>query len=339
MQALSIRARDVAQYRWREILQAAGVDADFLKKKEGPCPMCGGNTRFSFNDKGGNGTFFCRYCGMGDGFKFLQLYQDSDYAGVCKWIENWYGGQPVEVRNSLPPKRDDSDELTPEKIIKNKAKHKTLWEACRPVTEGDPVWKYLHNRIPGFNGGMISKMIRFHPALPYWVKNEDGSFEKKGVHPAMVSMILAPDGSCQDLHRTYLTENGEKAPYDDVKKTLASIGVKGGAIRLVRPTGNVLAVAEGIETSYAVILFKNLPCWATSNTSGMKNFEIPDGIDYLYIFADNDKPNKFGKRAGFEAAHTLRERAEAKGIIVKVHAPTKVGTDMLDLLLSVHGSK
>ncbi|MFC6522669.1 primase-helicase zinc-binding domain-containing protein [Undibacterium arcticum] len=307
-----MKARDIAPGRWPLILADVGIDPAFLDKKEGPCPMCGGSTRFFFDNKDQKGTFCCRYCGAGDGFKLMQLFGNMDFAQAARWIEDWYGGQSVEVRTRVVPRPVESDGLTPEKIILNKAKHKTLWEASHPVVEGDPVWKYLHNRIPGFNRGMLSNMIRIHPNLPYY-QTTAGVTKKLGHHPAMISMILAPDGSCQDIHRTYLTENGEKAPYDDVKKTLATIGVKGGAIRLVKPIGNVLAVAEGIETAYAVMLFKNLPCWATVNTSGMKNFIVPEGIKYLYIFADNDLPNRYGVRAGFDAAQKLKKSSIERG--------------------------
>jgi putative DNA primase/helicase len=332
------KARDIAPGRWRSILQAAGIDEGFLHKKEGPCPICGGKSRFFFSDKDSRGTWYCRYCGSGDGFVLMQLYLQLDFAGAARWIENWFGGQPVAVRKSTPPLPVNDDELTPEEIIRRKAKHKNLWESSRPVIQGDPVWNYLHRRVPGFKPELISKMIRFNPSQPYY-EEVNGKMEKTGMHPAMISMILAPDGTCADVHRTYLTMAGDKADVREVKKTLASIRVKGGAIRLVKPTGNVLAVGEGIETAYAVMMFKQLPCWATVNTAGMKNFEVPQGIEYLHIFADNDRPNKLKVRAGFEAAKALQEKAIAKGVTVKMHAPTKVGTDMLDLLLGMEAAK
>jgi putative DNA primase/helicase len=346
-----LKAKEIAPGRWQDILCAAGIERELLTnylvhKKEGPCPCCGGKSRFIFDDKDGKGTFYCRYCGAGNGFKLMQMFLEKDFAYCARWIEDWYGGDSVEARRPIARVPVQEDRFSPEQIIKNKAKHKTLWESSSPVAEGDPVWKYLHKRIPGFNGGMISKTIRCHRSLPYWIVDDEASekenrtvFKKLGEFPAMVAYITAPDGTCQDLHRTYITPEGDKAPVEDVKKTVASIDVKGGAIRLVKPTGNVLAVCEGIETAYAVMLFKNLPCWALANTSGMKNFVIPDWVDYLYIFGDNDHPNRFGKRPGFEAAHKLRERAEAARKIVKVHAPTKVGTDMLDLLLGIHARK
>ncbi|MFD2274217.1 primase-helicase zinc-binding domain-containing protein [Undibacterium arcticum] len=41
-----MKARDIAPGRWPLILADVGIDPAFLDKKEGPCPMCGGSTRF-----------------------------------------------------------------------------------------------------------------------------------------------------------------------------------------------------------------------------------------------------------------------------------------------------
>lgn len=341
MQQLTMKAPEIAPGRWRDILLAAGMDANYLKKQEGPCPLCGGNTRFTYYDrdeKGGNsnvnGFYFCRHCGGGNGFKLLQGYLGFGFKQAASWIEEWFYGQPIETRIQPIPVSVASSSFSESDILKRKLKHKSLWNSSRAVVEGDPVWKYLCNRIPGFNASMISPMLRCHPCVDYYEAVGD-AFKKTGTYPAMIAFIMAADGSCQDLHRTYLTKDGMKAPVGEVKKTLASIGVKGGAIQLAKPTGNVLAVAEGIESAYAVEIFKKLPCWSLLNTSGMKNFVIPSGIKYLHIFADNDKPDNFGVKPGTKAALALKENAEKQGVIVKITTPTTVGTDILDLLVGI----
>ena len=55
-------------------LQQCGVDGRYLKNSHGPCPGCGGEDRFRFDDKDGRGTFFCnqRTPPAGDGFDLLQ---------------------------------------------------------------------------------------------------------------------------------------------------------------------------------------------------------------------------------------------------------------------------
>ena len=61
-------AKSLARGRWKAILLAAGVSEELLAKQNKPCPACGGTDRFSFLDRDGDGTYFCRGCGGGDGF-------------------------------------------------------------------------------------------------------------------------------------------------------------------------------------------------------------------------------------------------------------------------------
>ena len=43
-----------ARYRWQEIHTAIGIDPKFLRNKHQPCPACGGEDRFRYDDKDGN---------------------------------------------------------------------------------------------------------------------------------------------------------------------------------------------------------------------------------------------------------------------------------------------
>ena len=64
---------DAARNKWSDVLSKLGVDQSFLKKKHGPCPMCGGTDRFRFDNKGGNGTWICNQCGAGNGMNLIML--------------------------------------------------------------------------------------------------------------------------------------------------------------------------------------------------------------------------------------------------------------------------
>ena len=44
--------------RWPSILMALGLSPEFLKNKHGPCPMCGGKTRFRINYSWTNSASF-----------------------------------------------------------------------------------------------------------------------------------------------------------------------------------------------------------------------------------------------------------------------------------------
>ncbi|EIL1428044.1 hypothetical protein LLB57_002131 [Escherichia coli] len=56
--------RDVvkaAEGQWPDILRCLVIDVPPVGQG-GPCPACGGEDRFTFDDKEGRGTFICRKC-------------------------------------------------------------------------------------------------------------------------------------------------------------------------------------------------------------------------------------------------------------------------------------
>ncbi|WP_171458212.1 primase-helicase zinc-binding domain-containing protein [Acinetobacter sp. ANC 5045] len=60
-----------AQGIWADtIFPRFGIDVIFKKKTA--CPACGGTDRFRYDDKNGNGDYFCQQCGAGDGISLIQ---------------------------------------------------------------------------------------------------------------------------------------------------------------------------------------------------------------------------------------------------------------------------
>ncbi|MFM4124920.1 primase-helicase zinc-binding domain-containing protein [Klebsiella quasipneumoniae subsp. similipneumoniae] len=53
-------------------------------RSEGPCPACGGNTRYRFDNKDNRGTYFCSHCGAGTG---LDLVMKVNQCGVREAAE------------------------------------------------------------------------------------------------------------------------------------------------------------------------------------------------------------------------------------------------------------
>ena len=55
---------EAARGRWPEILASLGGLSDQqLTDDHQPCPLCGGNDRYRFDDKDGSGSWFCNQCG------------------------------------------------------------------------------------------------------------------------------------------------------------------------------------------------------------------------------------------------------------------------------------
>ena len=100
------------------------------------------------------------------------------------------------------------------------------------------------------------------------------------------------------IHKTFL--DGDKKAQGTCRK-LYKLGEGDCAIKLF-PATETLAIAEGIETALAVKQLYRVSCWATLNTSLMKRFKAPGGVDHLMIFADADRHGA-GHAAAFECAN------------------------------------
>ncbi len=95
-------AADVAEIkrtaagRWPAILAAlAGIPADRLDGRHGPCPKCGGTDRFrALDDFRDTGAVFCNQCfsqGNGDGLAALQHFGDVDFPTAARMVADYLG--------------------------------------------------------------------------------------------------------------------------------------------------------------------------------------------------------------------------------------------------------
>jgi putative DNA primase/helicase len=332
MKQLPQDAKELALYHWPLILEDAGVDAGFLRNIHGPCPLCGGSDRYRFDDKEGKGTYFCNHCGAGDGFKLLMGHLGLTFAGAADHIRKYFGKEEVQrkIINHAPAIKAEED------IAHVRAKLQECWDKAKPIKKGDPVWKYLvqTRQLPDD----IPAVLRYHPRASYWEKGEGEHAVFVGTFPMMIAKVQGPDGKPVSIHRTYLTEKGEKAPVKKTKKLMKGLGISGGAIRLF-PATDVLAVAEGIETALAVHAVTGQPCWATISSTVMMKLEVPESVKTVYIYADNDAPDEKERRAGQDAAKALEERLRSQGITVRIVLPINADTDIYDVWIQRLESK
>ncbi|MCW3480579.1 toprim domain-containing protein [Neisseriaceae bacterium JH1-16] len=321
--------------RWPDILAALGIPVDVLaKKRNQPCPACGGRDRFQFIDKG-QGRFVCRSMDSlgGDGFVLAMHWLNADFPTALRAVAGVLGlaGDPAGVaiqRTPTPPaapaKRDNSTTLA------------RLWSEAKPIRTGDPVARYLAGR--GLDLATYPTALRHHPALPYWCE-VDGKPLCLGSFPAMLAEVTAPDGRRVALHRLYLTPDGHKArlvhpttgePLDTKKLLTAHEGaMRGAAVRLYEPEAGALAVAEGIETALAVRLGSGLPVWACVSAWGLANAALPESVTDVWAFGDHDTSG-----TGQKAADALARRLIGEARQVRVVLPEQAGTDWLDVYQS-----
>jgi putative DNA primase/helicase len=341
--------RVTSRLDWRDILVAAGVDERFLSNRHGPCPVCNdGRPRFRFDNKGGSGGWIC-VCGAGNGMSLLMKATGRSYTEAALWIIDSYDahapGQTAPLRTAMTrPSFVAVAALDDAEIMRRKARFERCWRESRPVQNGDPVWTYLNNRLPGLE--RIPSVLRFHPELEYFVHDGQRNVSY-GRHPAMVAAVVDETGKCCNLHRTYLTPHGEKLQVvhdgeeQSCKKLMSTIGATSFAIRLAKHQGR-LGIGEGVETALAAYLHEGVPTWSVVNTAGMKKFIVPDDVTELIVYADNDERTRQGKLPGFEAARALEAREDvqarvrARTLKVRLVTPARRRQDMANLLVDAH---
>jgi len=337
-----------AHGHWQQILRAGGLSDDYLRlRKAGPCPLCGGRDRYVFDDRKGDGDFHCRGCvGGGKGVTLLMQLHQWSWSVTVDWVLAYLADpQNAALLRALDERQVAARTSMAEGQRAHRMKAITMaWSSSRPVEEGDPVHRYLSRRAPGLT--RVPDAIRFHPALEYWWRDPDSSeWVHLGLFPAMVAKVVDSTGKLCNVHRTYLDGRGGKAapvtPHgeilQDIRKQMPGLGGEGLHIPLVAGPTPRYGLAEGIETALCAALRTGIPTDSVISTSGMRTAHVPDWVQSLTLFEDNDLPDQRGRRAGQDAVNALRKRADIVERIAErtlrlgVRTAAKPGADMADL--------
>lgn len=284
---------------------------DRAGRKHGPCPLCAGTDRFQFyKDAVETGGSNCRQCGpKPDGFEMVAQAHNCNFIDSVRKVQEVLGGavcvsKPESIRRYRPdPKKQEKQKRRDEwcrKMLKQ------VWRESLPAEapEAFPLRAYLANR--GLPMKEYPKTLRFHPGLESY--DEDKKYE--GTFPAMVALVVDKNGDPITIHRTFITGNGSKAPVQSEKKLMAYPSdrtLSGGAIHL-SGTGRVLNVAEGIETAFAVQQLVGGSIWATVNSSMLRNLQVGEPVEAIWIWADLDRSGD-----GQASANQLVERCRKEG--------------------------
>jgi len=256
---------------------------------------------------------------------------DDDFP-TCAWW-NWKTGgsgiwasldRPLSnsernlLRQRFEQARRERQEAQAAQWRRNSAYLARLWNSAQAITPVTPAGLYLAGRelmIPATDA------LRFFPRLGYW---HDGALI--ATFPAMLAAVTSASGDLVAIHRTYLTDDGHKAPVPTVKKLTATAGpLMGASIKIGQPTprpdGHMgLGIAEGIETSLAAAILFGVPVWAGVSAHGLASFTPPPRVRNVYVFGDNDK-----SRTGQKAAAQLAERLTRQGFTTRIHVPLTIG--------------
>jgi Toprim domain/CHC2 zinc finger len=283
----------------------------------GPCPVCGGDDRFSVNTK--KGVFHCRSCRRGG--DVLELVR---FARGCHFDEaiDWLIGEEGAPRRSMPPSLHIA--RAPDAHLDERGKAEwalRIWdEAVDP--RGTIVEKYLAMRALELPPEAAGEALRFHPSCPFAGQKT----------PAMVALVRnIVSNAPQAIHRTALTPDGQKRKIAGHARL--SLGPTDGAAVKLTPDEHVtyaVGIGEGIESALslrAIPKFGPLtPTWAVLNAAGVAKFPLLPAIESLWIGVDNDE-------AGIGAADAAVKRWTENGReVFKVKSRTQ-GEDLNDLAI------
>lgn len=269
--------KDLAHGKWRDIL-GQYIPKEFLTGKHTACPLCGGKDRFRFDDKTGNGSYFCSQCGAGTGIHLLSQFHDVTHSDAWKLVEKTVG----TAKETKP------------KIVDKKARIKEILASC--TDGGEFVSSYLASRhiqnapeslLAGFffvNGSMCQCIV---------AKAAKG-LKLAGLHATYISNGL------KIARRMYAVEDGS---------------MNGSAIRLHKLNGgNAIVIGEGIETSLSAGQITGLPAWAAMDAGKLEVVEIPDQIKRVVIAGDADE-SYTGQKAAFTLAKRLKLEGKSVEVI------------------------
>jgi hypothetical protein len=275
MQRNDDRIAEAKRMGMAEVMQR--LDLTALKRAGvewiGPCPICGGDDRFSINTR--KEVFQCRKCdGKGDAIGLVRFVMGLDFPGALEWL----CGPVQQISAEERARRDKRDAENAKRKEAEAAAYrkraiadaKRIWDAGLPA-DNSPVAAYLALR--GITAGALPRLpicLRFAPDLPYMVesrkRNERGQTVYLSAHrgPAMLAAIQGADNRFCAVHRTWfdltqpqgkvLIKHPETGEVMARKKILGS--KKGGSIRLRRGASEcgTLVMAEGIETTFTAAI-------------------------------------------------------------------------------------
>lgn len=299
--------KEAAKGKWDGILQELIGDL-VLSRKHGPCPICGGKDRYRYDNRHGNGDWFCNVCGAGDGFDLLEKVQGWDFAEAAQRVDR--------IVHNI-----DTTPFQPEVNVEQRRRRlNDLWtKAVSP----ELVSQYFGSR--GLNLDVIDPLLadlRGHPAM--W------DTDINATRPGIVALVRNQHGTPVTAHRTFLNYLADGSIERVSKKLMPPLeSIKGASIRL----GNIndrVVLAEGIETALAGAQVTGMPAMAFISANNLAEAEVPESVKGVTICADNDD-SYTGQWAAFQCARRLTLQ---RGCRVEVIMPETAGTDMLDYLLN-----
>lgn len=307
-----MNTKQAAIGRWPEIFEYYGLPPVTGKNHfKGECPLCERKGKFRCDDKNGTGAYICT-CGSGDGWTLLTGALGKEFKVLAAEVDKIIGNEYSPDSNTAPVKSG---------IAAQRERVSRKFSKLLPL-HGTNADHYLKNR------GITS--------LPMdQVRYCDHQRAAGGQYQSIYALATDDKGALCYLHRTLL-DGDKKANAGGAQKKMMKLQedsyldhARSVAIRMFPPS-TTLGIAEGIETALSCHQITKCNVWATLNTTFMKKFRVPMGVQRLIIFADADT-NAAGHAAAFECATA---NLHAKNDLQQVSVRWPQSGDFNDLLLN-----
>lgn len=286
MNAQHLRAADIHARLgsgWPAILAQLGIPEESLRlKKSGPCPACGGEDRFTFDNRKGRGDFICRGCGAGDGFALLERVNGWSFSEARRRVLDAAGITHGSADSGAIQACGAAQRDKPLPMAVPTSRVLSIARSACSVADCPDAVAYLESR--GLWPLPTGCMLKAHAGLDYY----EGP-KVIGRYPGLVGEVRDVSGELVTVHCTYLASGRKLEGYEPRKILTKTEGREGCAVRLI-PPGETLGIAEGIETALSSAALDSVPVWAALNTALLAKFEPPPGVTVLRIYADRDVP-------------------------------------------------
>lgn len=335
---------ELSRHQWQHILTSIGIEARYLRNIHQPCPLCGGEDRFRYDDKDGNGTYYCNQCGAGNGFTMMQKHLGIDFKEAVQIVSRILGygdtSQSIPSADTFRQQSHQAQTVEQDRL----PRLMRIWNETEPLNAIAKAYYQIRGldieKLPQTNA------IRFASSLPYWITDTSGKAQHFGNFPCIVAAISDQTGQLQGLHLTYLKprengnvckliathpQTGQALPAKKMQSRFSG-SLKGASVQIEQPNHKgELIITEGIETALAARELFALPIQAALSANGLKQWQPPQNLKTALIIADNDIP----RPVGYQAAEALAKRLKQQGIEAKIWQPETQGSDALDELNAI----
>lgn len=236
----------------------------------------------------------------GDGLELIRHHLGLPDTEAWRWARDWLGDiqqQPAKTAVSAP------------KAIERKTTVAEIVASSKGI-EASAAETYLRNR------GITARppaCIRFRRFAA-------------GQHGALVALATDEAGDVLAVQQVYLTDDGQKAPVNIVKRTNKAVDGWSARAAVRLPGVEPLILCEGVENALSIWQATGQETWACLGISNIARAPVPAGKPVL-IAGDGDALNSKAHQQRQSAITTLR----ARGHDVAVAEPPS-GSDFNDVL-------